>query len=115
MMYLSLYQDWLCLLPNQLATTQNLCKVVFVELGQSLQKENGKFTQTIVNFFLAQQYILFINVEFKEKERLWRPNGNPKPSKTITRPCFPLTLIWTAMITAVIVASTVVIFLEIIS
>ena len=50
-MYLSLKSNWLCLLPNELAMTQNLCKVVFVEFGQSLQKENGKFTQTIVNFF----------------------------------------------------------------
>ena len=70
MMYLSLYQDWLCLLPNQLATTQNLCKVVFVELGQSLQKENGKFTQTIVNFFSQTVECIFclypVNVEFKE-------------------------------------------------
>ena len=38
--YLSFISNWLCLLPNELAMTQKLCKVVFVELGQSLQKEN---------------------------------------------------------------------------
>ena len=57
--YLSFISNRLCLLPNELAMTQNLCKVVFVEIGQSLQKENGKFTQTIVNFFSAKQLSIF--------------------------------------------------------
>ena len=114
-MYLSLISNWFCLLPNELAMTQNLCKVVFVEFGQSLQKENGKFTQTIVNFFQPNSIFCLSCQRRIQGARATRQNANPKPSKTITRPCFPLTLIWTAMIMAVIVASTVVITMEIIS
>ena len=68
--YLSFISNRLCLLPNELAMTQNLCKVVFVEFGQSLQEVNGKFTQTIVNFFSQTVECIFclypVNVEFKE-------------------------------------------------